>query len=132
MSKILKNLKYTAEHEWIREEGDDIFCVGVTDYAQAQLGDLVFVELPEIGTMLNRGEECAVVESVKSASDVFSPLSGEVVDTNVALEDNPELINKDPYGDGWMFKLRVADFAADVDDLLDSAAYVDFVAMEAN
>lgn len=131
MSKILKNLKYTAEHEWIRDDGNNVFCVGITDYAQAQLGDLVFVELPDIGTILNRGEESAVVESVKSASDVYSPLSGEVIDSNIALEDSPELINQSPYGDGWMFKLRVSD-PDDEGEILDSAAYADLVATESH
>jgi glycine cleavage system H protein len=132
MSKIPKHLKYTAEHEWIRDDGDGIFCIGITDYAQAQLGDLVFVDLPDVTTIFERGEECAVVESVKSASDVYCPLSGEVVDSNTALENNPEFINQDPYGEGWMFKLKVANLEDDEGELLDPNAYADLVATEAH
>lgn len=131
MSNIPEEIKYTAEHEWVRDEGDGIVCVGITDHAQAQLGDLVFVELPEPGETLTRGGECAVVESVKAASDVFSPLSGEVTESNEALADTPELINQDPYGDGWVLKIRVAD-ASELADLLDAAAYAEIVAAEAH
>jgi glycine cleavage system H protein len=129
MSNIPEELKYTAEHEWIRDEGEGIVCVGITDHAQEQLGDLVFVELPEPGEALTRGAECAVVESVKAASDVFSPLSGEVVESNEALVDTPELINQDPYGDGWVLKMRVAE-PSELADLLGAAAYAEIVAVE--
>lgn len=130
MSNTPKNLKYTAEHEWVRDEGNNTVCVGVTDYAQTQLGDLVFVELPDVGATLERGAECAVVESVKSASDVFAPLSGEIIETNSALENSPELINQDPYGEGWMFKMRLAD-PSDDGELMDAAGYAELVATEA-
>lgn len=129
MNNIPENLKYTHEHEWIRDEGDGMVYVGITDHAQAQLGDLVFVELPEIGASLDRGADCAVVESVKAASDVFSPLSGEVIEINESLEDTPELINQDPYGDGWIFKMSLSDLD-EMHELLDAAAYAEFVASE--
>jgi len=129
MSNIPDEIKYTAEHEWVRDEGDGTVCVGITDHAQAQLGDLVFVELPEVGETLERGAECAVVESVKAASDMFSPLSGEVIEINQALGDTPELINQDPYGDGWVLKMQPA-HPGELADLLDAAAYAEVVASE--
>ena len=129
MSNTPDDLKYTKDHEWIRDEGDGTVAVGVTDHAQELLGDLVFVELPGVGANLATGAECAVVESVKAASDVYSPLTGEVTAVNDALGDTPEIINEDPYGDGWIFKMKVAD-AAEMDDLLDAAAYTEAVAAE--
>ena len=129
MSNTPDDLMYTKDHEWIRDEGDGTAAVGVTDHAQELLGDLVFVELPEVGATLASGAECAVVESVKAASDVYSPLNGEVTAVNDALGDTPETINEDPYGDGWIFKLKVAD-AAELDDLLDAAGYIEVVAAE--
>ncbi|KOR30449.1 glycine cleavage system protein H [Achromatium sp. WMS2] len=129
MSDIPEYFKYTAEHEWVRHEGKGIICVGITDHAQSQLGDLVFVELPSVGTTLERGDECAVVESVKAASDVYSPLSGEVIEINTTLEDSPELINQDPYGEGWMFKLQLND-SDDLNELMDAAAYTGLVEAE--
>jgi glycine cleavage system H protein len=114
-------LKFSKDHEWIRVEGD-LGTVGITSYAQEQLGDVVFVELPEIGRKVERGKEIAVVESVKAASEVFSPASGEVVEINKALPDSPGTVNSDPLGAGWFFKLRIAN-EAEVDKLMDEAAY---------
>ena len=129
MSNTPDDLKYTKDHEWIRDEGDGTVAVGITDHAQELLGDLVFVELPEVGASLENGAECAVVESVKAASDVYSPLDGEVTAVNGALSDTPEIINEDPYGEGWIFKMRLAD-AAEMDDLLDAAGYAEVIAAE--
>ena len=113
--------RYTKEHEWVRVEGD-VATVGVTQYAADQLGDVVFVDLPEAGRALDQFGTFGVVESVKAVSDLFAPLSGEVVEANAALTSQPELVNSEPYGAGWMLKLRVAD-AKQVDELLDAAAY---------
>lgn len=107
MSEVPSELKYTRDHEWVRAEGDATVTVGITDHAQAQLGDLVFVEVPETGTSFGAGDAVAVVESVKAASDVYAPLAGEVVEANEDLADSPELINNDPYGEGWIYKLKV-------------------------
>lgn len=122
MSNIPVDLKYTKSHEWVRRETDGTVTVGITDHAQDLLGDMVFVELPEPGRTVKAGQECAVVESVKAASDVYAPVAGEVVAVNEVLGDSPELVNKDPYGEGWMMRLRPAD-AADVDALLDADIY---------
>lgn len=130
MSNTPEDLKYTKEHEWVRNNGDGTVAVGITDHAQDSLGDLVFVELPEVGREVESGEACAVVESVKAASDIYSPLSGEVTETNLALGDAPEKINEDPYGEGWIFKLKVSDGAA-IAALLDATAYEAVVAQEA-
>ncbi|MDT8403372.1 glycine cleavage system protein GcvH [Sulfuriflexus sp.] len=121
MSNVPAELKYTKSHEWVAVDGDTA-TVGITDHAQDLLGDMVFIELPEVGDSLEAGNECAVVESVKAASDVYSPLSGEVVEVNEALADSPETVNTDPYGAGWLFKVRMSD-VAQVDGLLDAAAY---------
>ena len=129
MSKLPDNLKYVKSHEWVRDEGDGVVSIGITDHAQELLGDLVFVELPEVGAELVTDAECAVVESVKAASDVYSPLSGEVVEINEALADTPEIINDDPYEAGWMFKMKLADFS-DLDDLMDAEAYAAHVESE--
>ncbi len=107
MSEVPSDLKYTRDHEWLRAEDDATVTVGITDHAQAQLGDLVFVETPEVGTSVGAGEAVAVTESVKAASDVYAPLAGEIVEANEELADTPELINNDPYGEGWIYKLRV-------------------------
>ena len=115
---------YTKEHEWVRVEGDTA-TVGITDYAQGQLGDVVFVEVPEAGRQLSRGGEAAVVESVKAASDVYAPVSGEVVEGNQALTDDPALVNSDPEGEGWFFKLRLAD-THEVNDLMNADQYQDY------
>jgi len=117
---------FTDEHEWIDVEGE-IATVGITDYAQEQLGDIVFVELPAEGATFEKGDDAAVVESVKAASDVYSPISGEVVETNGALEDEPALVNSDAEEDGWFFKLRVTD-ASELEGLMNEAAYKKFVA----
>lgn len=122
MSDVPNELRYTKSHEWVDAAGDGTVTVGVTDYAQQSLGDLVFVELPSVGGNVDAGGACAVVESVKAASDVYAPLAGEVVEVNEQLAESPELVNEDPYGEGWLFKLAVADEDA-VDDLLDADAY---------
>lgn len=117
---------FTDEHEWIDVEGE-IATVGITDYAQEQLGDIVFVELPAEGATFAKGDDAAVVESVKAASDVYAPLSGEVVEANTALEDEPALVNSDPEEDGWFFRMRIAD-SSELDGLMDEGAYKKFVA----
>ena len=109
MSQAPNDLKFLASHEWIRLSDDNVVIVGISDHAQEQLGDVVFVELPGIGDSVVSGDEAAVVESVKAASEVYSPFTGEVVEVNEALEDNPELVNSSPYDDGWFFKLKVSD-----------------------
>ena len=124
MSDIPADLKYIASHEWVRVEGDGTVTVGVTDHAQDALGDVVYVELPEIDVVLSAGDEAGVVESVKAASDIYTPLSGTVIGVNSTLEDAPEQVNSDPYGDGWFFKLRLAD-AGELDELLDADGYAD-------
>jgi len=122
MSEVPEGLKYTSSHEWVRAESDGTVTVGITDHAQELLGDLVFVELPEVGRGVGSGEECGVVESVKAASDVYSPLAGEITAVNETLTDAPELVNQSPFADGWLFRLRPADAAA-LDKLLDAKAY---------
>lgn len=129
MSNTPRNLKYTKSHEWVRRESDDTLTVGITDHAQDLMGDLVYVELPEAGRKLAAGKEVAVVESVKAASDVYAPVSGEITASNAALADAPETINKDPYGEGWMFKIRPSN-PADLNSLLDAGAYDAQVAAE--
>ena len=121
----MSDLKYSKEHEWVRVDGD-VAVVGISDYAQAQLGDVVFVELPEVGKQLAKDGDAAVVESVKAASEVYAPLSGEVVEINEALGDEPEMVNGAPTGDGWFFKIRLGD-ASELDGLMDEAAYLEFV-----
>jgi glycine cleavage system H protein len=129
MSRIPAELKYTKSHEWVRVEADGALTVGITDHAQELMGDMVYVELPETGRRLEAAEECAVVESVKAASDVYAPVAGEATGANDALADSPETVNKDPYGAGWMFKMRPAN-RADVDKLLDAKAYEALLAAE--
>ena len=119
------SLYFTREHEWIRVDGN-VGTVGISDYAQQALGDIVFAEVPEGGRELNKGDEAAVVESVKAASDVYAPVAGEVIEGNPALADDPALINRDPEGAGWFFKMRIAD-AAELDGLMDEAAYREWV-----
>lgn len=121
----MATVKYTKDHEWVRIEGDTVV-VGITDYAQSQLGDVVYVELPEIGRRVQKGKEAAVVESVKAASEVFAPLSGEVVAVNSELSGEPGRINSDPMGEGWFMKLRMSN-AKEMDDLMDEKAYNGFV-----
>ncbi|WP_321324226.1 glycine cleavage system protein GcvH [Thiomicrorhabdus sp.] len=117
----MSNIKFSAEHEWIQDNGDGTVLIGITDFAQAQLGDLVFVELPEIGTEINKGEEISVIESVKAASDLFAPVDGTVVEVNDALDDEPELINEDAMAN-WILKVELSD-PSDLDDLMDEDAY---------
>ena len=127
MSHIPVELKYTKTHEWARLDPDGAVTVGITDHAQEQLGDMVFVDLPELKRVVTAGEACAVVESVKAASDVYSPLVGEVVAVNEALTEKPELVNQDPYGEGWLFQLQPGEA---LDALLDAAAYAALEAAE--
>jgi glycine cleavage system H protein len=122
MSNVPADLKYTNSHEWVRDEGDGIVTIGITDHAQELLGDLVFVELPEVGASAETGSEIAVVESVKAASDVYSPLDGEVIEVNESLADAPEQVNDSAYEDGWLFKLKLADAGA-LDTLMNAEAY---------
>lgn len=122
MTHTVKNdCRYTREHEWVRTNGSDVI-VGITDYAQSSLGDIVFVELPTVGTVLDKGHSCIVVESVKAASDVYAPISGKVVEVNNALVDTPEQINRDPYGAGWMVKIELSN-PKELDDLLPGSEY---------
>ncbi|CAA9892944.1 glycine cleavage complex lipoylprotein [Candidatus Methylobacter favarea] len=125
MSDLPENLKYTKTHEWAQLEDDNIVRVGITDFAQEELGDLVYIELPELGRKVQAGEQCAVVESVKTASDLFSPAAGEIVAVNVALVDEPEQINKDAYHT-WLFCIR-ADAVADLDQLMDAPDYAQMI-----
>ena len=122
----MSGLKYSKDHEWVRVEGD-VGTVGISDYAQDQLGDVVYVELPEVGRTVAQNEEAAVVESVKAASEVYAPVSGEVAEVNQALEDDPALVNGDPTGEGWFLKLRLS-APGELDGLMDEAAYADYVA----
>jgi len=121
MSEVPSELKYTESHEWLRVEDDGLVSVGISDHAQALWGDLVFGELPEAGTEFVAGDECCVVESVKAASDVYMPISGEVVEINEALADEPEIINTSPYDNGWLFKVKPS--ANELEDLMDADAY---------
>ena len=129
MSNVPSELRFTKSHEWIRLEDDGSVTIGITDHAQDLLGDLVFVETPEVGSTYATGDDCAVVESVKAASDVYSPLSGEITEANEELAETPEVINTDPYGKGWIFKMTLAD-AGEVDSLMDATAYSEQIAAE--
>ena len=122
MSNVPADLKYARSHEWVRQQPDGTVEVGISDHAQHALGDLVFVEVPAVGRTLQQGDACAVVESVKAASDVYAPVSGEVVEGNQAVADDPALINSDPEGEGWFFKLKL-DNPGELDGLMDEAAY---------
>ena len=122
MSNIPSDLRYRETHEWSRVGDDGIVQVGISDHAQEALGDMVFVELPEPGMSYDQGEACAVVESVKAASDIYAPVSGEVVEANGKLEDSPELVNSNPYGEGWLFKMLPSN-QSELDGLLDADAY---------
>jgi glycine cleavage system H protein len=126
MSQVPAELKYNDSHEWVRLEADGTVTVGITDHAQEALGDVVFVETPEVGRELSAGSSAGVVESVKAASDIYSPIDGTVLATNPALEGEPELVNSDPYGEGWMFRLQPAN-PAQINDMLDAAAYSDLI-----
>lgn len=126
MSNVPAGLKYVKTHEWLKLEADGTVTVGITDFAQNSLGDLVFVEVPAAGRKLGKDEGCSVVESVKAASDVYAPIAGEVIAANAKLADSPEILNSDPYGEGWLWKMKPAN-AADLAGLLDAAGYEDFL-----
>ncbi len=124
MSNVPTELKYTKSHEWVQTNGDGTVTIGITDNAQELLGDLVFVELPEEGSVLAAGDQCAVVESVKAASDVYAPISGEIIAVNVSLEDEPEQVNSDPFGNGWLFRMQ-PEQPEQIAALLDASGYSD-------
>jgi len=129
MSNTPKELMYTREHEWLRDEGNGEFTVGITEHAQETLGDMVFVDLPEVGTVVSAGDDVAVVESVKAASDIYAPLSGEIVAVNGELNDAPELVNEQPYQEGWIFRIKASD-TAELADLIDAAGYTSMIEAE--
>lgn len=122
MSNVPNELKYRDSHEWVRKEADGTFTVGITEHAQELLGDMVFVDLPDVGNSYSAGDECAVAESVKAASDIYAPVSGEIVAVNDALGDAPELVNSEPYAAGWLFRIKASD-ESELDSLLDADAY---------
>jgi glycine cleavage system H protein len=122
MSNIPSELKYVTSHEWVRNEGDGIVTVGITEHAQDLLGDMVFVELPDIDDQVSTGDDICVAESVKAASDIYAPVSGKIIEVNEALEDAPELVNSDAFGEGWLFKVKMDD-ASELDNLLDAEGY---------
>lgn len=127
MSDIPRNLKYSREHEWVELDDDGLVVIGITDHAQEALGELVYVEGPAEWQSFTRGDACVVIESVKAASDVYAPVAGELAAFNEKLNDEPELVNQDPYSDGWLIKLRLTD-PSDLDELLDAEAYAQFLA----
>ncbi|OGT48451.1 MAG: glycine cleavage system protein H [Gammaproteobacteria bacterium RIFCSPHIGHO2_12_FULL_38_11] len=127
MTDCPRELHYTESHEWVRLENDDTVVVGITDHAQHQLGDLVFVELPDMNLSMDQGDEMTVVESVKTAADVYAPISGEIVEVNPQLESRPELINQDPYGNGWICRIKPSNIE-ELDELLDADAYKESIA----
>ena len=122
MSNVPSDLKYASSHEWVRSEGNGVYTVGITEHAQELLGDMVFVDLPEVGREVAAGEDCAVAESVKAASDIYSPISGEIVAVNDELEGSPELVNSEPYGTGFLFQIKASD-ESELANLLDAEAY---------
>ncbi len=122
MSNIPSELKYAPSHEWVRNDGNGTYTVGISEHAQELLGDMVFVELPEVGDEVDAGEDCAVAESVKAASDIYAPISGEIVAINEELEDAPETVNNDAYGDGWLFRIKASE-ESELDNLLDAEGY---------
>lgn len=122
MSNVPNELKYRDSHEWVRKEADGTYTVGITEHAQELLGDMVFVDLPEVGATFAAGDDCAVAESVKAASDIYAPLSGEIVAVNEALTDAPEQVNSAPYADGWLFRIKASD-ESELDTMLDADAY---------
>lgn len=126
MSNIPSELKYATSHEWIRNEGNGIVTVGITEHAQDLLGDMVFVELPDVGDNVTTGDDICVAESVKAASDIYAPVTGEVVEVNEELEDSPELVNSDAFGGGWLFKIKMED-AGELESLLDAQGYADSI-----
>lgn len=123
MSNVPSELKYAASHEWVRSEGNGVYTVGITEHAQELLGDMVFVDLPEVGRQVAAGEDCAVAESVKAASDIYSPISGEIIAVNAELEGSPELVNSAPYGDGFLFQIKASD-EKEIANLLSADAYL--------
>lgn len=129
MSNIPKELRYASTHEWVRAEGNGVFTIGITEHAQDLLGDMVFLDLPDVGDAVTTGDDCAVAESVKAASDVYAPITGEVLEVNEELEDSPELVNSDPFGDGWLFKIKAED-PDEVESLLDAEAYTGVIEEE--
>jgi glycine cleavage system H protein len=131
MTNIPKNLKYAQSHEWVERLDNGAVRIGITDHAQEQLGDMVYVELPEPGQEVNAGEECAVVESVKAASDVYSPVSGTITRINDDVAANPEIVNQSPYDDGWLFEIKLSD-SSELDELLDAGAYGDLADAESH
>ena len=122
---IPQSLKYTKEHEWVREDGDTV-TVGITDHAQGELGDIIFVEFPEIGQIIERDEPCGTIEAVKTVADLFAPISGTVIEINETLDDSPESVNQDPYGDGWMVKVSVSE-AGELDNLMSAVQYQEMI-----
>ncbi|MEI2265637.1 glycine cleavage system protein GcvH [Erwinia sp. CGal63] len=122
MSNVPGELKYRESHEWVRKEADGTYTVGITEHAQELLGDMVFVDLPDIGNSYSQGDDCAVAESVKAASDIYAPISGEIVAVNEALDGEPELVNSAPYAEGWLFRIKASD-EAELDALMDADAY---------
>lgn len=122
MSNVPAELKYRDSHEWVRKEADGSYTVGITEHAQELLGDMVFVDLPDVGNTYAQGDDCAVAESVKAASDIYAPISGEILAVNSELESTPELVNSDPYAAGWLFKIKASD-EAELDTLLSAADY---------
>lgn len=122
MSNVPNELQYRESHEWVRKEADGTWTVGITEHAQELLGDMVFVDLPEVGNTYSQGDDCAVAESVKAASDIYAPLSGEIVAVNTALDGEPELVNSAPYAEGWLFRIKASD-TLELDSLLDADAY---------
>lgn len=131
MSNIPQNLKYTKTHEWVLINSDGTVTVGITDYAQDLLGDIVFIQTPDVGNQVKTSQDCAVVESVKAASDIYAPLAGTITAGNAALSSEPEIVNKDPFGVGWIFKMSIAD-KGELDKLLTPKQYADHVASEAH
>ena len=125
-TEVKDDRKYSKDHEWIKVEGD-LVVVGITDFAQNSLHEITFVEISEVGTSLESNSECGLVESMKASSDIFSPVGGEIVEVNSELEDAPETVNEDPYGKGWMFKLKPSNLDADLAGLMDPAAYKEFI-----
>lgn len=129
MSNTPKELMYTREHEWLRDEGNGEYTVGITEHAQETLGDMVFVDLPEVGSVVSAGDDVAVVESVKAASDIYAPLSGEIIAVNSELSDSPELVNEQPYQEGWIFRIKASD-TAELADLIDAEGYSSMIEAE--
>ena len=126
MSNIPAELKYASSHEWVRNEGDGTYTVGISDHAQGLLGDMVFIDLPDVGDEITAGEDCAVGESVKAASDIYAPISGEIVAINEELEDSPELVNSDAFGEGWLFRVKASD-ESELEALLDAVGYAESI-----